>query len=161
MGRALLPFLGCCVFLSACYVPAHVPDRVTADGLLAIRRGMTYGEVETLIGPPLCVVSVEDARLSEADKKMVGVLVRDCGPSQKATRSVPAKWREAAELSVSYAEPRASATSPNIYVSFKAGRVVGVYIKKDDFGICCMDGLPTSPFYWVGSRELLHDLVGR
>jgi hypothetical protein len=35
--------------------------RVTADGLLTIRPGMTYGEVETLIGPPLCVVAIEDA----------------------------------------------------------------------------------------------------
>jgi hypothetical protein len=161
MGRALLLFVGCCVCLSACSVPAHIPEKVTTDGLLAIRRGMTYGEVETLIGPPLCVVSVEDARMSEADKKMVGALVGDCGPLQRTTRSVPAKLCDAVELSLSYAEPRESFTNPNIYLNFKAGRVVGVYIKKDDFGICCMDGLPTSPFYWVGSRELLHKLVGR
>jgi hypothetical protein len=64
-------------------------------------------------------------------------------------------------LSLSFAEPRESFTNPNIYVSFRVGRVTSVYIKKDDLGICCMDGLPTSPFYWVGSRELLRELVGR
>jgi hypothetical protein len=75
--------------------------------------------------------------------------------------SVPRPLREAAELSVSYAEPRASFTNPNIYLNFKAGRVASVYIKKDDFGICCMDGLPTSPYYWIGSRKVLQELIGR
>lgn len=159
MGRALLRFVGCCVVLSAC--SAYVPEKVTTDGLLAIRHGMTYGEVETLIGPPLCVVSIEDAGFSDADKKMADIVVHDCVPSQRTTRSVPPKLREAAELSLSYAEPRASFSNPNIYVNLEVGRVTSVYFKKDDYGICCMDGLPTSPFYWVGSRELLRDLVGR
>ena len=122
---------------------------------------MTYGEVETLIGPPLCVVSVEDARLSEADKELADAVVRDCVSSQRTTRSVPPKLREAAELSLSYAEPRASFTNPNIYVHLKVGRVTSVYIKKDDYGVCCLDGLPTSPFYGGGSRELLREQVGR
>jgi hypothetical protein len=118
---------------------------------------MTYEQVESLIGPPLCIVSVEGERLTEAENRMFTA----CGPFQRATRSVPPKLRDAAELSLSYAEPRESFTDPNIYLNFTVGRVVGVYIKKDDFGICCMDGLSTSPFYWVGSRELLHDLIGR
>lgn len=137
MGRALLAFVGCGVVLSAC--SAYVPEKVTADGLLAIRNGMTYGEVETLIGPPLCVVSIEDARFSDAERN----------------------FREAAELSLSYAEPRASFSNPNVYVNLEVGRVTSVYIKKDDYGICCIDGLPTSPFYSVGGRELLRELVGR
>ena len=63
---------------------------------------------------------------------------------------------------MSYAEPHAKPfTDPNIYVNFGKGRVTSVYIKKDDYGICCMDGLPTSPFYWIGSREVLHRLIGR
>ena len=158
MGRVLL-FVGCCVVLSAC--SAYVPEKVTADGLLTIKPGMTYGELETLIGPPVCVVSIEDSSFNEADKKMADAVVRDCVPSQRSTRSVPPKFREAAELSLSYAEPRASFTNPNIYVHLKVGRVAGVYIKKDDYGVCCMDGLPTSPFYGGGSRELLRELVGR
>jgi hypothetical protein len=161
VGRALLPFIGCGALVSACSVPAHIPEKVTTDGLLAIRRGMTYAEVETLIGPPLCVVDVDDARLSEADETIVDGLVRDCGPLQRTTTPVPMKLREAAGLSLSYAEPRDSFTSPHIYLNFNAGRVVDVYIKKDGFGICCMEGLPTGPFYWVGSRALLHKLVGR
>lgn len=60
-----------------------------------------------------------------------------------------------------HGEPRESFSDPNIYVSLNGGAVSSLYIKNDDLGICCMEGLPTSPFYWVGSRELLHELLGR
>src|SRR4051812_37280502 len=109
MGRALLPFIGCCVVLTAC--SAYVPDKVTSDGLLTIRPGMTYGEVETLIGPPLCVVSIKDPKFSKAEKKMADAVVAGCVPSGRTTRSVPPHFREAAELTLSYAEPRASFTN--------------------------------------------------
>jgi hypothetical protein len=74
---------------------------------------MAYGEVESLVGPPLCVVSIEDARLSEADTKLARALVDDCGPSKESTISIPTNLREAAEFSLSYAEPRESFTNPN------------------------------------------------
>jgi hypothetical protein len=41
------------------------------------------------------------------------------------------------------------------------GHVNSVYVKYNDTGICCEEGLPTSPFYGNGSRELLEQLVGR
>jgi hypothetical protein len=122
---------------------------------------MTYRDVESLIGPPLCLVFVSDSRLNDPQKKAAEDLIRDCGPLQRTARPVPPTLTAVAELSLSYAEPRESFTNPNIYVNFKAGHVVSVYIKKDDFGICCMDGLPTSPFYWIGSRQVLRDLIGR
>jgi hypothetical protein len=147
------------MLLSAC--SAYVPEKVTADGLLAVRRGMTYEEVEALIGPPLCVSSFEDERMSEVDRKFARALVADCGPLQISTISVPANLRGAAKLNLSYAEPSESHTDPNIYLNFKAGHVASVYIKKGDMGICCREDLATGPFYGVGSREVLHDLIGR
>ena len=160
MPRSILS-VAACVLSGACSISTHVPNQVSADGLLAIQRGMTYEEVESLIGPPLCVVSVEDTQLSEADQELADGLVGGCGPLQRTVKSVPVNLRQAADLSVSYAEPRESLIDPNIYIGFSAGHVVTVYIKKGDLGICCKDGLPGSPFYGRGSRELLHDLVGR
>ena len=123
---------------------------------------MSYAEVEGLIGPPLCVVSIEDSSLSSNDAAHAERLVSSCSSSQKTTASVPPELRKVEKLSLSYAEPRArNFTDPDIYVSLSKDAVTSVYIKKDDFGICCMDGLPTSPFYWVGSREVLKELIGR
>jgi hypothetical protein len=141
---------------------AYVPPQVTTDGLLAIKNGMSYAEVERLIGPPLCVVAMEDTTLSGNDAKNANELVNSCGPSHKTTTSVPQELRNVQKLSLSYAEPRAkNFTDPNIYVSFSMDAVTSVYIKKDDLGICCMEGLPTSPFYGGGSRETLRELIGR
>ncbi len=137
---------------------------MTTDGLLAIRPGMTYGEVETIIGPPVCIASVSDDAFSPADRKRVDDLVRGCHRMSYWTtpRSlVPAHFVDADSLDLSYAEPRESLMDPNIYVSFRRGRVVSVYVKDGDEGICCMDGQPNSPFYWIGSRRLLRDLIGR
>jgi len=147
------------VLLTGCH--AYIPEKVTTDGLLAIKKGMTYDEVENLIGPPLCIVAIEDPRFGETDKRVATDLIGGCNPSARTTRSVPQALRKAAQLSVSYAEPRASFMNPRIYLNFKTGHVGSVYIKKDDFGICCMDGLPTSPYYWIGSRKVLQELVGR
>ena len=74
---------------------------------------------------------------------------------------MPTALRRVAELTLSYAEPRESFTKPNIYVSLRTGRVTAAYIKKDDYGICCMDDLSKSLYYTIGSRKVLHDLIGR
>jgi hypothetical protein len=155
------------VVLSACegynpfYIRAHIPDKVTADGLLSLKNGMTYAEVEQIVGPPLCVVEVDDKTLNESDQNMARRLVADC--SGKRAASVPKNLVNATALVLSYAEPRAADPTydPSIYAHFRGGRFSHLYVKYHDYGICCMDGLPTSPFYWIGSRDLLHKLIGR
>jgi hypothetical protein len=160
MSRCVLTVACSALFFGACSFPTYIPEKVTTDGLLAIRPGMTYTEMENLIGPPLCIVEVEDSKLIDEDK-VSAASAQDCRRPW-AARPVPPRLRNVADLTLSYAEPRGSLfTDPSIYLNLKAGVVRSVYIKKDDFGICCMDGLPTSPFYWIGSRKLLHDLVGR
>jgi hypothetical protein len=160
MSRCLLLVVSTALFLGACSFPTYIPEKVTTDGLLAIRPGMTYAEMENLIGPPLCVVQVEDSKFNDADKA-AALSAKDCRRPWTA-RQVPAQLRNVEELTLSYAEPHGgSFTDPSIYLHLTAGAVHGVYIKKGDYGICCKDGLPTSPFYWIGSRKLLHDLVGR
>jgi hypothetical protein len=47
---------------------AQIPEKVTTDGVLALEYEMKYAEVEAIIGPPLCIVEVEDNRLSAADR---------------------------------------------------------------------------------------------
>jgi hypothetical protein len=167
MNRCVLLVAWSALFLGACSFPTYIPEKVTTDGLLAIRPGMTYAEMEDLIGPPLCIVQIEDsqfnveeAQLNDEDK--AAALSGQACRRPWAARQVPPQLRTVSELTLSYAEPHGSAfTDPSIYIHLSAGVVSSVYIKKDDFGICCKDGLPTSPFYWIGSRKLLYDLVGR
>jgi len=77
--------------------------------------------------------------------------------------SSSAKVQQADKLTLSYAEPNGSSPlfDPMIYISLTKGGVRSVYIKNGDLGICCLEGLPTSPFYGGGSRELLKQLIGR
>jgi hypothetical protein len=162
LRNGLVLALGVLTASALCGCRAYIPPAVTTDGLLAIKKGMTYAEVENLIGPPLCVIEVDTADLTEEDAAIASGLLRDCKQSPKTPTSVPLRLRQAAELSLSYAEPRETLfTDPAIYVHLSNGAVTSVYIKKDDLGICCMEGQPNSPFYWVGSREVLRELVGR
>jgi hypothetical protein len=161
MARAILTIAMCCVLSSACSIGTYIPTAVTTERLLEIRDEMTYEQVEALIGPPLCVSSIEDDKLSAADTRLAHDLVRSCGPFQRSTTSVPVNLRQAAKLNLSYAEPRESLVDPNIYVNFRGGRVAGIYVKRDDLGICCMNGLDSSPFFGGGSRDALRDLIGR
>jgi len=122
-----------------------IPDRVTADGLLALKKGMSYEDVEALVGPPLCVIE-EEPYQPHCHSEPV---------------SVPAELRNK-RVALSFAENLPWSIHPfKIYVNLANGSLTGVYIKYDDLGVCCMDGLPTSPFYWIGSRDFLRKEIGR
>ncbi|HYM21649.1 MAG TPA: hypothetical protein VEU08_00505 [Vicinamibacterales bacterium] len=148
---------------TGCSYRAYVPDRVTTDGLLAIKNGMTYPQVESLIGPPLCARDIQDSTLTSAARAMADDLTRDCYPMRRSTTTaVPPELRDVADLTLSYANANRSWTDLKIYIGFARGKIRSVYIKEDNMGICCQDyGQPTSPFYWIGSREHLRDLIGR
>ena len=124
---------------------ANIPEKVTADGLLSVKKGMSFNELEKLIGPPLCYEEWAGHERCFSDPT-----------------AVPLKLQQA-NLTLSYTYPSEFTPffEPDIYVSMTKGHVRSVYIKYQDFGICCMEGLPTSPFYWVGSRELLKQLIGK
>jgi len=118
----------------------NIPEKVTTDGLLAVKRGMSYDEMVAVIGHPLCYA-----------EKCFG-----------QPTAVPSGFLEADTLNLSYSQPSAHPFyDPAIYINITKGSVRSVYIKHQDYGICCMEGLPTSPYYWIGSRELLLELIGR
>ena len=124
---------------------AKMPEKLTADGLLAVKVGMSFSEMEALIGRPLCYWDQAGSQSCFSEPT-----------------DVPIKVRQGDRLTLSYAEPNGSSPffDPMIYISLTKGHVRSVYIKHRDLGICCMEGLPTSPFYGGGSRELLKELVG-
>ena len=88
---------------------------------------MTYEEMEAILGPPLCVVAVEDPIMSEAEAAMARELIDDCG-LWGTTRPLPPPLRRAADVKLSYAEPRLQLVGLEIYVYLKAGRVNDVYV---------------------------------
>ena len=45
---------GCGDGYSPLYIRACIPDQVTTDGLLSLKSGMSYEDVEKIIGPPVC-----------------------------------------------------------------------------------------------------------
>ena len=51
---------GCDEGYTPFYIRAYIPDQVTTDGLLSLKQGMTYSDIEKLIGAPVCW-EVEDA----------------------------------------------------------------------------------------------------
>jgi len=76
--------LAICVGISTgCTYRAYVPEKVTTEGLLAIKKGMTYSQVEALIGPPLCVR--EFAGLKDAAGKVTNDYAGDCSRVQRFT----------------------------------------------------------------------------
>jgi hypothetical protein len=119
----------------------YIPERVTTDGLLAIKPGMPYDQVVAVIGHPLCYA----------------------GSCFGQPTAVPQEFLQARTLNLSYARPSAGDPffSPAIYINLTKGHVEEVYIKHNDYGICCKEGLATSPYYSNGSRELLLELIGR
>lgn len=152
--------------LSGCH--PYVPERVTTDGLLALERGMTYGEVEALVGPPVCVTNAYRTEPTGEEIQTTRAFVDACGPPWRPMPLPSTLRRES--FSVSYAEPRTHAKL-KIYLHFNRGIFSSLYIKVDNLGICCMahdderargsDGQYTGPFYGSGSRALLYELIGR
>jgi hypothetical protein len=143
--RITVPALICFIALSTGCAP-KIPETVTTDGLLTLKKGMSYEEVEALVGPPLCV--------SEHGEYYWEYCLST--PS-----SVPEGLRND-KITLSYAEDsRWAVHSLKIYVNLANRHLTNVYIKYDDYGVCCMDGLATSPFYWIGSRDMLRNVIGR
>ena len=70
MSRCVLLVACGALFIGACSFPTYIPGKVTTDGLLAIRPGMTYAEMENLIGPPLCIVQIEDSQFKVEDAQL-------------------------------------------------------------------------------------------
>lgn len=119
---------------------------MTTKGLLAIRRGITYDELQGLIGAPICYTI-------EQHQHCLGV-----------PTSLSADIRHSPDGTLSYSRGFAGIVDPDvsIYVRLQRGVVIGpADIKVDDTGICCADGLPTSPFYGGGSRDILAKRLGR
>src|SRR3954470_2796276 len=146
MSRAVSVLALLCWSMLPASCSPRIPDNVTTDGLLTLKKGMSYDDIEALIGPPLCVIEEAPYR-TRCHGEPVSVQ-----PELRNQR-----------ITLSYAEASAPVSIHpfKIYVNLANGSLTSVYIKYDDFGICCMDGLPTSPFYWIGSRDFLLKHIGR
>jgi hypothetical protein len=142
------------------WVGRDVPDRLTADRLMAVRPDMSYADLERILGAPLCYTP--DGRLQVGDHAYAP-LPTVCAPS--GTVAPPASTR-ARGVSLVYARPVRRPRYPRIQVHVRAVRLTSVDVDDfflfDDEGVYNCDAYaPDGQFFGGSSRDTLLRLIGR